>query len=133
MRSLRIPIPVLLALACLVTAARPVVALAVEFSRMGKILRPEAARFLKTWAARYHGQVPDALAALAYDTTNLLLRAIEEAGADDTGRVKAALEQTRFNGVTGRLTFDASHNPVKSVFILAVRGGRIELETIVDP
>jgi len=95
--------------------------------------RPEAARFLKTWAARYHGQVPDALAALAYDTTNLLLQAIEEAGADDTGRVKAALEQTRFNGVTGRLTFDASHNPVKSVFILAVRGGRIELETIVYP
>ena len=40
------------------------------------------------WVARYQAKydsVPDALATLGYDATNLMLAAIEKAGTDDSG------------------------------------------------
>jgi hypothetical protein len=35
--------------------------------------------------------------------------------------------------VSGAITFDASHNPIKSAPILAVKGGKIVVETVVNP
>ena len=76
----------------------------------------------------------DKAAALAYDATNLLLQAIKEAGSTtDTDKVKAAMEKINYNGVSGNITYDASHNPVKSAPILAVKGGKIVVETVVNP
>jgi len=96
--------------------------------------RPEVVNFLKAYGDKYAGAVPDALAALAYDATNLLLQAIKEAGSTtDTDKVKAAMEKINYNGVSGNITFDASHNPVKSAPILAVKGGKIVVETVVNP
>jgi len=96
--------------------------------------RPEVQNFLKAYGAKYKGAVPDALACLAYDATNLLLQAIAEAGTTtDTAKVKAAMEKISFNAVSGKITFDASHNPVKSAPILAVKGGKIVVETVVNP
>jgi branched-chain amino acid transport system substrate-binding protein len=95
--------------------------------------RPEVQNFLKAYGAKYNGAVPDALAALAYDATNLLLQAIKEANANDTDKVRVAMEKINYNGVSGNITFDASHNPVKSAPILAVKGGKIVVETVVNP
>ena len=60
--------------------------------------RPEVQNFVKAFGAKYKddkGQpkVPDALAALAYDATNMLLQAIKDAGADDTAKVKDAMDE----------------------------------------
>jgi branched-chain amino acid transport system substrate-binding protein len=95
--------------------------------------RPEVQNFLKAYGAKYKGAVPDALAALAYDATNLLLQAIKEAGSVDTDKVRVAIEKISFNGVSGKITFDKLHNPVKSAPILAVKGGKIVVETVVNP
>jgi branched-chain amino acid transport system substrate-binding protein len=95
--------------------------------------RPEVQNFLKAYGAKYNGAVPDALAALAYDATNLLLQAIKEANANDATKVRDAMEKISFNGVSGAITFDASHNPIKSAPILAVKGGKIVVETVVNP
>ncbi len=96
--------------------------------------RAEVQNFLKAYGAKYNGAVPDALACLAYDATNLLLQAITEAGTTtDTDKVKTAMEKISFNAVSGAITFDASHNPVKSAPILAVKGGKIVVETVVQP
>jgi branched-chain amino acid transport system substrate-binding protein len=78
-------------------------------------------------------KVPDALAALAYDATNLLLTAIKNAGADDTTKVKSALEKIKFEAVSGKIAFDASHNPVKSATILAVKDGKVKFNSVVNP
>jgi tetratricopeptide (TPR) repeat protein len=94
--------------------------------------RPEVQNFVRAYGVKY-GKVPDALAALAYDATNLMLTAIKDAGTDDTARVKDALNKIRFNGVSGRMTFDRNHNPVKSAVILAVRDNRIVFNSLVDP
>jgi branched-chain amino acid transport system substrate-binding protein len=47
--------------------------------------------------------------------------------------VKNSLAKIRFNGVSGRISFDAQHNPVKSAVILAVRGGKIVFDSVVNP
>jgi branched-chain amino acid transport system substrate-binding protein len=96
--------------------------------------RAEVVNFLKAYGAKYNGAVPDALAALAYDATNILLQAIKESGSTtDTDKVKVAMEKISFNGVSGKITFDKSHNPIKSAPILAVKNGKISVETVVNP
>jgi branched-chain amino acid transport system substrate-binding protein len=95
--------------------------------------RPEVQNFRKNFETKYGGKTPDALAALAYDATNLMISGIAAAGADDTDKVKAALEGITFNGVSGTITFDPSHNPVKSATILAVTEGGVKFEAVVNP
>jgi len=97
--------------------------------------RAEVQDFLKAYGAAYAGKEPDALAVLAYDATNLLLTAIKNAGADNTDKVKAAMEAISFNGVSGKITYDAQHNPVKSITILAVKADKAkpQFEAVVTP
>jgi branched-chain amino acid transport system substrate-binding protein len=100
--------------------------------------RPVVQDFIKAYGAEYQNgsgaaKVPDALATLAYDSTNLLLQAIAIAGADDTARVNAVLESIEFDGVSGTITFDPQHNPIKSAVILAVRDGKVVFDSIVNP
>jgi branched-chain amino acid transport system substrate-binding protein len=100
--------------------------------------RTEVVTFLAAYGAKFKddtgkAKVPDALAALAYDATNLLIQAIKDAGADDTAKVKVALEKISFNGVSGTITFDAQHNPVKSATILTIKNGKVQFEASVAP
>jgi branched-chain amino acid transport system substrate-binding protein len=100
--------------------------------------RPEVQNLVNAFGAKYKddkGQpkVPDALAALAYDATNLLLQGIKEAGADDTTKVKDALAKISFSAVSGKITFDANHNPVKSATILAIKDGKVAFNSVVNP
>jgi branched-chain amino acid transport system substrate-binding protein len=102
--------------------------------------RPEVQNFLKAYGAAYkddkgNPKVPDALAVLAYDATNLLLTAIKNAKADNSDKVKAAMDAISFNGVSGKIAFDAQHNPVKSITILAVKADQPKpvFEAVVTP
>ena len=87
---------------------------------------------VQEWLTRYgaafkdadgNPKVPDALATLAYDATNILLAAIEKAGVDDTTKVAEALAGISFDAVSGTITFDAQHNPIKSAVVIGVSGG----------
>jgi branched-chain amino acid transport system substrate-binding protein len=100
--------------------------------------RPEVQNFIKAYGDKFkddsgNAKVPDALATLAYDAANLLLQAIQEAGSEDTGKVKDALVKIKFNGVSGLITFDAQNNPVKSATILAVKPDGVKFEAVVNP
>jgi branched-chain amino acid transport system substrate-binding protein len=100
--------------------------------------RAEVQNFLKAYGAAYkddknNPKVPDALAALAYDATNLLLTAISNAKADNTAKVKTALEGISYDAVSGKITFDAQHNPVKGAVILKVTGGKVAFDSFVSP
>jgi branched-chain amino acid transport system substrate-binding protein len=100
--------------------------------------RPEVQNLVKAFGAKYKddkGQpkVPDALAALAYDATNILLQSIKEAGADDAAKVKDALKKISVNAVSGQIKFDANNNPVKSATILAVKDGKVQFNSVVNP
>jgi len=100
--------------------------------------RPEVQNFLKAYAAAYKddsgkGKVPDALAVLAYDATNLLFASIKAAGKADTTAVKTALEKISYKAVSGKITFDKLHNPVKALTILSIKGGKINFDSVVQP
>jgi branched-chain amino acid transport system substrate-binding protein len=95
--------------------------------------RPEVQNFVKNFKAKYNNATPDALAALAYDATNLMLKGIEAAGADDATKVKDALAKITFDGVSGKITFDGNHNPVKSATILEVTKDAIKFNSVVNP
>ena len=100
--------------------------------------RPEVQGFLKAYGAAYKddtgkAKVPDALATLGYDSANLLFAAIKAAGSTDANKVKASLEKISFNGVTGKITFDKAHNPVKALTILAVKANKIDFDSVVQP
>ncbi len=100
--------------------------------------RPEVQNFVKAYGAKYKddkGQpkVPDALATLAYDATNLLLQGIKEANSADPAKVKDALAKIQFNGVSGKITFDANHNPIKSAAILQIKDGKVQFNSTVNP
>jgi branched-chain amino acid transport system substrate-binding protein len=70
---------------------------------------------------------------MSYDATNLLLTGIRNAGIDNTDRVKSALENIVYNGVSGKITFDAQHNPVKGAVIIHVKDGRKVFDSFVSP
>jgi len=100
--------------------------------------RPIVVEWLKTYGAEYKddkGQpkVPDALATLAYDATNLLIAAIEKAGVDDPVKVKDSLAAISWDGVSGKITFDAQHNPIKSAAVISVAGGEKKFVDSVAP
>jgi len=101
--------------------------------------RPDVQDFKRAFGAQYKDAqgtavAPDALAALAYDATNLLLQAIRQAGtADDTDRVANSLANISFSGVSGHISFDDHHNPVKPVVIVAAKGGRLIFDSSIGP
>lgn len=78
---------------------------------------PKVQEFVKAFTAKY-GSAPNAFAALGYDCAYLLKDAILAAGSDNPADVKKALEATDGDYVTGHLTFDEKHNPVKSAVML---------------
>jgi branched-chain amino acid transport system substrate-binding protein len=100
--------------------------------------RAEVQDFVKNFGAKYQDdqgapKTPDALAALAYDATNLLISAIQAAGTDDTAVVRESMAGIEFNGVSGKITFDENHNPVKSATILEVTADGIKFKSVVNP
>jgi branched-chain amino acid transport system substrate-binding protein len=89
--------------------------------------------FVSKYEAKY-GAKPDALAALAYDATNILLQAMEQAkSTDDPMAVAKAMETGTFPVVSGDISYDASHNPVKAAVVLKVEGGQIVYMDTVAP
>ena len=61
----------------------------------------------------------------------MLRDAIVRAGSIDSTAVRDALEKTDGDYVTGHLTFDEKHNPVKSAVILQlVKNANGKLETV---
>ncbi len=100
--------------------------------------RPEVRDFLKAYGEKYKDNmgkpiVPDAIAVLTYDATNLLLAGIRAAGTDDTEKVAHALEGNASHGVSGTISFDAHHNPVKGAVVIRVRDGQKTLDSFVSP
>jgi branched-chain amino acid transport system substrate-binding protein len=79
------------------------------------------------------GEEPDALAALAYDATYIMLNAIKTAKSTNGSDIRDALAKTDLNVVTGNISFDTDRNPIKSAVILEIKGGRQIYKTTVNP
>ncbi len=77
---------------------------------------------------------PDVFAALAYDSALLIAKAIEEAGSADSAKIAEAMAKIKgFKGVSGEVTFNEQHNPVKSAVIIEHIDGKQTFKTKVNP
>ena len=93
---------------------------------------PAVQNFVKKFKARFNNEVPDAMAALGYDSAMVLTDAIKRAGGTESGKLRDAIAATKdFEGVTGKTTIDAQRNATKAAVIIKVENGKFRyVETI---
>ncbi|MDD2585063.1 MAG: ABC transporter substrate-binding protein [Syntrophomonadaceae bacterium] len=94
---------------------------------------PKIVSFVDTFKAKYNKE-PDAFAALGYDSVQILVQAIKDAGEADPVKIKDALANIKdFEGITGKMTIDEQHNPVKAGVILEYKDGNQVMNTRIQP
>jgi len=94
---------------------------------------PAVQNFLKKFKAKYN-EDPDAMAALGYDATNLLLDAMKRAGSTESAGLRDAIASSKdFPGVTGSITLDEKRNASKPAVILIVKDGKFRYVETVTP
>ncbi|MGZ3459992.1 MAG: ABC transporter substrate-binding protein [Archangium sp.] len=94
---------------------------------------PRVQEFIAKYKAAY-GNVPDSVAALAYDAARLALDAMKRAPDLSGAAIRDALAATRdFPGVAGTINLDENRDAVKQAVILKVEGGRTKFVTVVKP
>lgn len=90
----------------------------------------KAAAFAKAYEAKY-GEAPSMFAALAYDAVYLAVEAAEDAKTSKD--IAANLAKVKdFEGVTGKMTIDEKHNPVKSAVMIGLTDGKETSSTVVE-
>jgi len=90
-------------------------------------------KFVQAYKKRY-GEVPDALAATAYDAAGMLIAAIKRAGTTEGKAIRDALAATKdYPGVTGNITLDENRNAKKPAVVLKVENGRWRFVTRLQP
>ena len=88
--------------------------------------------FVDSYKKEYNKE-PDAFAALSYDTSKILVKAIEKAGKTDGAAIKDALAGMEMNSVTGNIKFGSDRSAIKSAAIIRVNGDKKELADKVNP
>jgi len=95
---------------------------------------PAVRAFVARFGARYDGEVPDAMAALGYDSALVMADAIRRAGSTEGPAIRDALAATRdFQGVTGATTMDKDRNASKAAVVIMVKDGKFKFVQSVAP
>ena len=90
--------------------------------------------FVEAYKKRYNGKLPDAMAALGYDSAVILTDAIKRAGSTEGPKVQAALAETKdFDAVTGKITINKQRDADKAAVILKVKDGKFSYVETVAP
>ena len=90
----------------------------------------KASTFATAYQAKY-GEAPSMFSALSYDSVYMISKAAKGASTSkDIAHNLAKLKN--FEGVTGTMTIDAKHNPVKSVSVIGLTNGQASSSTIVE-
>jgi len=80
---------------------------------------PIVQNFIASFTTRW-GAPPNSFAALGFDAAHILAQAIEDAGSTDSGAIIEALQNIRFYGVTGNITFDDRGDPIKDLIVIQI-------------
>lgn len=84
----------------------------------------KVASFIESFNKKY-GENPSTFAALAYDAVYMIKQAAEDTDAKTSGDVTEGLASLKdFTGVTGEMTIDKEHNPVKSAVVVGLTNGK---------
>lgn len=95
---------------------------------------PKVTAFVEAYKKRYNGKVPDAMAALGYDSALFLADAIKRAGTTEGPKLRDALAATKeFEAVTGKMSMSPQRDAIKSAVIMQVKGGAFKYMETVSP
>jgi len=95
---------------------------------------PRVQAFVAEYKKQFNGETPDAMAALGYDATLIMIDAIKRAGDTDRDKIRDAIATTKgFPGVTGKITVNEERNAVKSITILQIKGNKYEPVKVIAP
>jgi branched-chain amino acid transport system substrate-binding protein len=95
---------------------------------------PAIKNFVAKFKQRWGNEVPDAMAALGYDSAMVLADAIKRAGTTDSAKLRDALAATKgFAGVSGTTTLDAQRNATKAAVVLKVQNGEFKFVESIAP
>lgn len=91
----------------------------------------KAKKFLEAYKAKYNEE-PSMFSALAYDSVYMVAEASK--GAKNSVDIKENLAKLKdFEGVTGSITMDKNHNPVKSALMIGLKDGKVDTVETVKP
>ena len=91
----------------------------------------KAKKFLEAYKAKYNEE-PSMFSALAYDSGYMVAEASK--GAKNSVDIKENLAKLKdFEGVTGSITMDKNHNPVKSALMIGLKDGKVDTVETVKP
>ncbi len=93
---------------------------------------PAVKSFVDSYKKEYNKE-PDAFAALSYDTSKILVKAIEKAGKTDGAAIKDALATMEMTSVTGNIKFNSERSAIKSAAIIKIDGDKKVLAGKVNP
>jgi branched-chain amino acid transport system substrate-binding protein len=95
---------------------------------------PKVQEFVKKFKARWNGEVPDAMAALGYDSAMVLADAIKRAGTTEEPKLRDAIAATKdFDGVTGKTALDEHRNATKPAVIITIKDGKFKYVETIKP
>jgi len=95
---------------------------------------PRAKEYIKRFEEKYQGKEADAFSALGADAYFLLVDGIKRAGSTEGPKVREALAKTKdFEGISGKISMGENGNPIKSMVINKVEGGKFVYVTTVHP
>jgi branched-chain amino acid transport system substrate-binding protein len=95
---------------------------------------PAVKAFVAKFQARFDGETPDAMAALGYDSAEVMVDAIRRAGSTEGPAIRDALAATKdFDGVTGATTMDKDRNASKAAVVIMVKDGKFKFVETVAP
>jgi branched-chain amino acid transport system substrate-binding protein len=94
---------------------------------------PKVQDFIRKYRERY-GEVPDAMAVLGYDATQMLADAMRRAGTTEGKALRDAIASTKgLAGVSGSITIDENRNARKAIVVLKIVDGKVTFHQRVEP
>ena len=94
---------------------------------------PAVKTFVEAYKKEYN-QTPDAFAALSYDATMMVIEAMKRANSADPVKIKDELAKTKdYTAVSGKISLNATHDPVKSAVIIEMKDGKQTFREKVNP
>ena len=94
---------------------------------------PIVRQFIEKFRQKY-SEVPDAMAVLGYDATQVLADAMKRAGTTEGKKLRDAIAATKdFPGVSGKITIDEKRNARKSIVVLKIENGKVKFFQKVEP
>jgi branched-chain amino acid transport system substrate-binding protein len=95
---------------------------------------PLVQKFVKNYKERYGNLLPDAHAALGYDSLRVVAEAIGRSGAIGGAKLRDELAATKgFSGVTGVISMNGERNAVKSAVVLRLQDRRFIYQETIQP